>query len=55
MGFVFFAMLSLQEVGEPNWDEMPSSIVVPQELTFDLDTYVTEEIGRVTLEVERAV
>ncbi|XP_037910249.1 peroxisomal carnitine O-octanoyltransferase [Hermetia illucens] len=47
MNFMFFALLSLLECGEPDWSETPKTITVPIEQRFDLDDHLTHEIQRV--------
>lgn len=48
-------MLSLTEIPEPNWNDMPDTVSVVKEETFDLDDYIISEIHRVWENVEKTV
>lgn len=46
MSYAFFVLLSLMEVPEPDWNEKVTSIKLPEEMIFDLDTKINSEIAR---------
>lgn len=55
MAFGIFALLSLIEQPEPNWNEMPEIVNVVREEKFDLDENIISEIERVWNYVEKTV
>lgn len=50
MLFEYFLLASLIETPEPNWDEKPKLVQVPDELRFDVDNHLRTEIAS-TLEM----
>lgn len=46
MSYSFFVLLSLMECPEPDWNEKITSIRLPEEMIFDLDTTLKDEIKR---------
>lgn len=46
MSYSFFVLLSLMEGPEPDWDQKITSIKLPEEMVFDLDKTLQEEINR---------
>lgn len=46
MSYSFFVLLSLMEGPEPDWNEKATSIKLPEEMVFDLDKTLEDEIRR---------
>lgn len=49
-------MVSILQKPEPNWDDLPSNTINPaEELKFDLDEHLVNEIKATCQEVEETV
>lgn len=48
-------MISMLQIPEPNWDDLPSTASCPVELKFDLDDHLVNEINSTYQEVDRTV
>lgn len=56
MSYSFFILLSLMEAPEPDWNDTKcTTIKLPEELVFDLDTKIKEEIERMKVVAEDRV
>lgn len=52
---MFFVMLSLAEIPDPDWNELPKHVPVPTEISFQLDDHLREEVQRVLAQVNAEV
>lgn len=55
MSYSFFVLLSLMEGPEPDWNQPVTSIKLPEEMIFDLDTKLKDEINRMKVVAEDRV
>lgn len=55
MAKMFFVMLSFAELPEPDWSELPVQVPVPQEIRFELDEHLRQEVQRVRAQVDQEV
>lgn len=55
MSYSFFVLLSLMEGPEPDWNQPVASIKLPEEMIFDLDTKLKDEINRMKVVAEDRV
>lgn len=55
MSYSFFVLLSLMEGPEPDWNQTVTSIKLPEEMIFDLDTKLKDEINRMKVVAEDRV
>lgn len=51
MAMMFFVMLSLAEIPEPDWSDLPKQAPVPEEISFELDERLRHEVQRVHAQV----
>lgn len=51
MAMMFFVLLSLAEMPEPDWSESPKYAPVASEISFELDDHLREEVQRVRTQV----
>lgn len=51
MAMMFYTMLSLVELPEPDWNELPERAPVPKEIGFELDEHLRQEVQRVRIQV----
>ena len=47
ISFSLFILMSLMEEEEPNWDEIPAKQIIPNELKFQIDQTLRDEIEKV--------